>query len=124
MSGYSQVELLDAANSVTDLHAKICCAVTRGVGGLSLAGANAALIAGVVTRGDVIGRDTTYARYGSITKAIAGAAIADAALLTTDVNGHFVTATTGQHVHARALEPASGANSKLAVELGLFGVAP
>lgn len=90
--------------------------VKRTATGVVLCGAADAAFLGILQDNPALGRTATV-KAGGRSKAVAGAAIAINALLTTDAAARFVTATTGQRVHARALESASGSGVLLAVSI-------
>lgn len=68
--------------------------------------ANDPAFAGIMQDNPAAGRTLTVKTMSS-SKAVAGAAFANRANLTTDANGRFVLATVGQRVLARALAPAA-----------------
>jgi hypothetical protein len=72
---------------------------------------------------DTVGKAVKVAhRPGEIVTAVAGAAIAADARVTSDATGRMVTATTGQNVMAFAREAAGGAGELIAVELAAPGL--
>lgn len=60
---------------------------------------------------------------GSITKVVAGAAVAAGAFVSTDSNGKAVTSTTGAQMLGQALEAASNANDIFAIRFMPMGKA-
>jgi hypothetical protein len=58
-----------------------------------------------------------------ISKVVAGAAFDADAFLTTDSEGRFVTAASGEHIVARALQAAGAAGDIVSAKLGYHGTA-
>lgn len=118
---------LRAVLASADLSASQWCAMKLDANGkLAVAGANQRHIAGVLVDDPAAAnRSGTVLTRGRV-KVKAGAAIslADGGTpLTTDASGRFVTATTGQFVHAIAYEAAGAANVLIEVELATRAVA-
>lgn len=87
--------------------------------GVVLCGAADAGFVGVLQNNPALGESATF-KHSDGSEAIAGAAIAKGAKVTTDANGRFVTATTGQFVCgvARSAAAASGDRFSLLVRAG------
>lgn len=80
-----------------------------------IAGANVRAL-GILADNVKSGRAATV-QVAGMARAVAGAAVAQWALLATNASGQLITATTGQNVVAQALEAASGAGVIFAVEV-------
>lgn len=90
----------DTQVSAADLTGKEYFACKRTSSGVNLCGANE-YADGIISEGKAAGLHTSF-KTGNQLKAIAGAAIAIGASVTTDAAGKFVTATTGQKATGRA----------------------
>ncbi len=94
-----------------DLSASQFCAVKVGGADLNvvLASSGGEAILGILQNKPTAGQAADV-RFTGISKAKAGAAYSRGALLMTDSSGRLITATSGNHAVAMALEAAGGAN--------------
>lgn len=91
-------------------------------GEAALAGAAPRTIQGIL-QNDPLAGEAASIQHSGVSKAEAGGVVTLGDLLTTDADGQFVLAAGGQHVHAIALEAATGAGSVIPVLLGYRGTA-
>lgn len=96
-------------------------AVKRTATGIALCGAADAGFLGILQDDPLAGESGTV-KTRDVSKAVAGAAVAVGALLTTDAVGRLVPAALGNPAVARALEAAAADSDLFAVEVGLTGV--
>lgn len=97
-------------------------AVKRTATGVVLCGANEANPLGILQNDPALNQGATV-MTDDTSKAIAGAAVAVNAKLTSDAAGRLVTATTGQFVIATALEAAAASGDQFSVRIRIGGVA-
>lgn len=96
-------------------------AVKRTATGIDLCVAADAGFVGILQDDPLAGESGTV-KTRDVSVAVAGAAVAVGARLTTDATGRLVTAAVGNPVVAQALEAAAAASDLFAVEVGLTGV--
>lgn len=83
---------------------------------INLAGAGDA-VAGVLQNKPISGQAATVWGVGSVSKVVAGAAVAAGAFVTPDASGDAVTAGTGNYIAGEAIDAAAGAGSIISVQL-------
>lgn len=126
---YYQEGNLREGTPAADYSAKTGCAMTYDGTTLTLAATAGQRIDGILIDDPVWNADATLRQSGTIQvrdvcKAVAGDVVAAGALLAVEVTtGHLITATTGQHVVAKALRAATAAGQIIPVELGYAGLA-
>jgi hypothetical protein len=67
------------------------------------------------------GQAASVAKTGSVTKVVAGAAVAAGALVMTDASARAITATATNYAFGQALTASSGAGQLISVYLNPFG---
>lgn len=105
----------DTALSDVDLRDKEFYGVKRTATGVTLCAAGDHCD-GVISEGKNIGLHTSF-KTGNQLKAIAGAAVAIGAKVTTDANGKFITATSGTEVFGTAISNAAAANDLFTIDV-------
>lgn len=96
-------------------------AVKRTATGIALCGAADAGFLGILQDDPLAGESGTV-KTRDVSKAVAGAAVAVGAFVTTDATGRLITAAVGNPRVGRALEAAAAASDLFPIEVGLSGV--
>lgn len=97
--------------------------VVNGSGQLAVAGAGVAIDGVLQDDPDLQGRSGAVVDRG-ISKVVAGAAVAQGALVMSNGSGRAITATSGNFVIGRALEAAGSDGEVISVHLGLNHILP
>lgn len=105
----------DSALSTVDLTGKEFFAAKRVAGGFALCGAGD-YCDGVISEGKAVGLHSSI-KTGNQLKAVAGAAIAVGAKVTTNAAGKFVTATAGTEVFGTARTAAAAADDLFTINV-------
>jgi len=125
---YYQEGNLRAGVPAADYSAKAGCAMSFDGDTITLVATAGARIDGVLIDDPVWSSDATRRQNGTIqvrdvVKVVAGDVVAKGALLAVEVTtGHFITATTGQHIVAKAYQASTAAGQLIAAELNYLGV--
>jgi hypothetical protein len=90
--------------------------VVNASGKAVVAGAGVA-IDGVLQNNPAADQAATVWGLGSVSKVVAGAAVAAGALVTPNASGQAITAVSGNYIAGRALNAATGAGQKVSVWL-------
>lgn len=106
---------MDTAKSAADLSSKNRFLVKRVAAGIALCAAGE-YVAGVLVEGKAIGLHNTFATSNQV-KALAGAAIAVGAKVSSDANGKLRTAVAGDNVLGIAASAAAGDGELVTVDI-------